>query len=191
MSYYRPSPTRFVWGVAIAAACIAGLWLAGLATIDAIREDERAEVLREGDTLNALWRQRATALQRERDSLGAVVGRVDTVLVERIRRIRDTAWLPADTSPVVRLAACRAQLDTLALDCLTFRQVATTALAQADTIIRRDSAAIAGLSLQLAALRRADSITTTAPSRRSRTLAFVSGACLTSLAGNVLQWRAR
>lgn len=185
MSYYRPSPARFVWGVVIALALAVALWFAGRATVTAIREAERAAVLREGDALLTHALQHSRTLARERDSLAAVVARVDTVLVTRIRRIRDTAWLPADTSPRVRLAACRAQLDSLASDCDLFRRTATTALAKADTIQRRDAAALAGLSWQLAAVRRADSIKTVALSRQSRWRSIERGVCVGSVAAHV------
>lgn len=185
MSYYRPSPTRFVWGVVIALALAVALWFAGRATIAAVRQDERTTVLRDGDTLlNAALAHNRT-LARERDSLAAVVAKVDTILVTRLRTIRDTAWLPADTSPTVRLAACRAQLDTLATGCDAFRRTALAAIAKADTTRRGDSAVMAGLSLQLAALRRADSAKAAQLAGRSRWRTIERGVCVGSLAANV------
>lgn len=185
MSYYRPSPVRVLWGVGIVLALALALWLMGRATVAAIRADERASVLRDGDALLAQALAYGAKLSRERDSLAALVAQRDTVLVTRIRHIRDTAWLPADTSPRVRLAACRAQLDTLATDCDLFRRTATTALAKADTIQRRDAAALAGLSWQLAAVRRADSIKATQLSARSRWRSVERGVCAGSLAAHV------
>lgn len=191
MSYYRPAPTRFVWGVVIALALAVALFFAARASVDAIRQDERATVLREGDALLRDALVRGATLARERDSLAAVVAQVDTVLVTRIRRIRDTAWLPADTSPTVVLRACRAQLDSLATDCDAFRHAATTALAKADTSRRSDSTVIAGLSWQLAAIRRADSIKAVALSRFSRWRSLERGVCVGSIAANVFQWSGR
>lgn len=185
MSYYRPSPARLVWGVVIALALAVALFFAARTSVDAIRQDERATVLREGNALLREALARGATLARERDSLAAVVAQVDTVLVTRIRRIRDTAWLPADTSPVVVLRACRAQLDSLATDCDAFRHAATTALAKADTSRRSDSTVIAGLSWQLAAIRRADSIKAVALSRSSRWRSLERGVCVGSLAANV------
>lgn len=185
MTYYRPSPTRFVWGVAIALALLVALGIAARATVAAIRQDERTKVLSEGSTLLEQALAHGRQLARERDSLRLVVARVDTVLLTRIRRVRDTAWLPADTTPAVRLAACRATLDTLATDCDLFRRTASTALAKADTMQRRDSAAIAGLSWQLAAVRRADSIKTVALSRQSRWRSIERGVCVGSVAAHV------
>ena len=48
MSYYRHSLPRLAWGVAIAAALLLGLWLAGRATVRAIQEREKTAVLAEG-----------------------------------------------------------------------------------------------------------------------------------------------
>jgi hypothetical protein len=145
----------------------------------------------EGETLTRLALARGDALARQNDSLRAVVAHVDTVLVERIRRVRDTAWLPADTAPRVRLAACIAAVDSLATDCASFRRTAVAALAQADTTRRRDSAAVVGLSLQLAAIRRADSVRASKQSRRSRLRLVTDGVCAGAVAGHLFQWSTR
>ena len=171
MTYYRPSPWRAAWGAVIALALAVALGLAARATVDAIREDERAKVRTEGGALLRLALAHSRKLAFERDSLALLVAQRDTVLVTRIRTVRDTAWLPADTSPVVRFAACRAELEELANACEQFRQAAVTALAKADTMTRRDAAAIAGLSLQLAG--------------RSRWRNIAHGVCAGSLAANV------
>lgn len=191
MTYYRPAPTRLVWGVVMALLLAWALWLAGRATLAAVRDDERARVLAEGSALTRQALEHAQRLARERDSLAVLVAQRDTVLITRIKRVRDTAWLPADTTPAVRLVACRAQLDTLATACDTFRQAASVALAKADTSSRRDSAALAGLSLQLAAVRRADSLKAVQLAGGARRHAFERGACAAAIVGNVLQWRAR
>ena len=185
MTYYRPSPTRFVWGVVIALAILAALFVAGRATVRAIAADERARVMRSGDALLQQALAHGRRLAHERDSLAAVVARVDTVLVTRLQRVRDTAWLPADTASVVRLAACTAELTGLATDCASFRHAATTALAKADTSRRGDSTVIAGLSTQLAAIRRADSLKAGELTRRSRWRAIERGVCVGSVAANV------
>lgn len=184
MTYYRPAPARIAWGVGIALALALALGVAARATVTAIRQDERATVLAEGQALLRDALAHGAQLARERDSLRAVVAHVDTVLVTRVRHVRDTAWLPADTTPRVRLAACRAQLDTLASDCDTYRRVATAALAKADTITRRDAAAIAGLTVQLAAVRRADSLRTSREQRSARWRSLERGVCVGSLAFN-------
>lgn len=189
--YYRARVTPVLWGVGVALAIALGLWFAHRQALTWARADERARVLREGDALLQQALARGAALARERDSLRTVVAQVDTVLVTRLRTIRDTAWLPADTTPRVRLAACRAQLDTLAQDCETFRRAATTALAQADTIRRGDSTVIAGLSLQLAGIRRADSVRATQHSRRSRLRLVTDGVCAGAVAAHLFQWSTR
>ena len=179
----------WLWGVVISLALLCALGWGGWLTLSWARADERRIVTAEGDALLRAALDRGAALALERDSLRAVVAHVDTVLVTRIRRIRDTAWIPADTAPAVVLGACRAQLDTLAQDCDAYRRAATTALAQADTIRRGDSTVIAGLSTQLAAIRRADSIRATSASQGARWRAFAGGVCVASLAGNYWQWR--
>lgn len=183
--YYRPAWSLILWQIGGAVALALALWFAGRASLDRIRQTERRRVLAEAAVLERQLLASATRLQHERDSLAHVVAQVDTVLVTRLRTIRDTAWLPADTTPRVRLAACRAQLDTLVTDCTTYRRVASTALAKADTIMRRDSAVIAGLTVRLTATRRADSATIAALSERPRwrTLvgAVIGTAALTSL----------
>ena len=186
MSYYRPSPVRVVWGVVIALALALALWFAWRATANAIRQDERAKVLTEGTGLLREALEHGRRLAHERDSLAQRVAKVDTVLVTRIRRVRDTAWLPADSSPAVVLRACRSELDALAADCNAFRQAATTALAKADTSRRSDSTVIAGLSLQLAAVRRADSLKATQLATRSRWGLVARGVCVGSLAAHAL-----
>lgn len=189
--YYRARVTPVLWGVGVALAIALGLWFAHRQQMAWARADERARVLREGDALLQQALARGAALARERDSLRVLVAQVDTVLVTRLRTIRDTAWMPADTTPVVVLAACRAQLDTLAQDCDTFRRAATTALAQADTIQRRDSAAIAGLSLQLAGIRRADSVRATQQARRARVRLATDAVCVGAVAAHLFQWSTR
>lgn len=186
--WYRGTP-EWLWGAVIALALALALWGAGVWTMRAIQADERAAVLREGDALLRQATAHAAQLAHERDSLRQVVARVDTVIVERIRRIRDTAWLPADPSPVVVLAACRAELERLASDCDAFRATATTALAKADTIRRGDSTVIAGLSLQLAAIRRADSVRVVREGRASRWRWVERGALAGSLVANVFLMR--
>jgi hypothetical protein len=185
--WYRGTPP-WLCGVVISLALLCALGWGGWLTLSWARADERAAVVREGDALTRLALARGDSLAREADSLRAIVAHVDTVLVTRIRRIRDTAWLPADTAPAVVLGACRSQLDSLATDCDTFRRAASTALAQADTITRRDAAAIAGLSLQLAAVRRADSIRATQGQRRSRFRRAADGVCVGAVAAHLFQW---
>lgn len=187
--WYRGTPP-WLWGMVIALALALALWFAGWSTVGAIRAAERAKVMAEGETLTRLALARGDALARQNDSLRAVVAHVDTVLVERIRRVRDTAWLPdtilltpANRSSAV-MAACRAQLDTLATSCDTYRRTAVAALAQADTTRRRDSAAVVGLSLQLAAIRRADSVRATASDRRSRWRHAAGAVCVGSVAAH-------
>lgn len=165
----------YAWWCVICLALALGCWFAGRSTVQAIRQDERLRVLAEGDQLAALANNaRAAELRRVRDSLRVALADVDTVLVRRLKVVHDTTWLPADTASPVRLAACRVQLDSLALSCASFRETATTALAKADSIIRRDSAAIVGISMRSAAKHRADSVIIAGLAGRPSRLATVS-----------------
>jgi hypothetical protein len=181
--WYKGTPP-WLWGVVISLALIASLAWGGWLTLSWARADERRVVLAEGDALTRLALARGDSLARENATLRAAVAHVDTVLVTRLRTIRDTAWLPADTAPRVRLAACIAAVDSLATDCASFRRTALTALAQADTTRRRDSAAVAGLSLQLAAIRRADSVRAVNGARRSKLRLAADGVCVGAVAAH-------
>lgn len=189
MRGYQPPP-RFVWGAAIAAALALALWAASRATVGAIRASERAAVLAEGDTLLRLALAQGDTLRRLADSLRIEAAHRDTILVHTIERVKGEAAKPippgTDTTALIAaVRSCRAALDTLVADCAQFREVATTALAKADTIQRRDSAAIAGLSLQLAVIRRADSLRATRETRAGKWRALERGVCAGSIAANV------
>jgi hypothetical protein len=191
VSYYRRSYAPVVWGVVIALALAAALVFAHRATVAVAVAAERAAVLADGASLLALSQAHSAAIRRERDSLRAVVARVDTVLVTRLRTVRDTAWLPADPSPVVRLAACRATLDTLASDCERFRVTASKALANADSLHRADSATAHAQSIITAGITRSRDAALTQLASRGKWRAFERGVCVASLATNYFQWRAR
>lgn len=146
MSYYRPRVPSWLSTVLILTAPLAAFVYAGFATRDAIRDGERQRVYNEAHQ----WASATVVAQRERfakerDSLRKETGRVDTLLKVRLKTIRDTTWLPADTSPAVRLAACRVQLDTLATECEAFRATATATMAADDSLRKADSLRIAGL----------------------------------------------
>lgn len=190
-TYYRPRYAPVIWGVVIALALAAALVFAHRAAVASAVAAERATVLREGETLFRLAQAHSEAIRRERDSLRAVVARVDTVLVHRLRTVRDTAWLPADTSPVVRLAACRAQLDSLATDCERFRATATAALANADSLHRADSVSAHAQSIITAGITRSRDAALSQLASRGKRQSFERGVCVASGLLNVLQWRAR
>ena len=183
--YYRPRYAPVVWGVVIALALAAALVFAHRATVAVAVAAERAAVLADGASLLALSQAHSAAIRRERDSLRAVVARADTVLVTRLRTVRDTAWLPADTSPVVRLAACRATLDTLASDCERFRVTASKALANADSLRRADSTRLAAQSIITAGITRSRDAAQSQLAARGKWRAFERGVCVASLGANI------
>lgn len=146
MSYYRPRVPAWLWVTLLITAALFAVVVLGRATVDAIKDGERQRVYREAHQ----WASATVVAQRERfakerDSLRKETGRVDTLLKVRLKTIRDTTWLPADTSPAVRLAACRVQLDTLATECEAFRATATATMAADDSLRKADSLRIAGL----------------------------------------------
>lgn len=165
-----------VW-LAVCVALALGVYFAGRASVAAIRRDERARVLDEGhrlaDVLLSAERRHWAGLV---DSLRRQTRAADTVLVTRLRTVRDTAWLPADPAPAVRYVACRAQLDTLASDCATFRATATAALAAADSQHQTDTLTLRTMATQLAAIRRSDSTKAVALARRPTWWTVAKGA---------------
>lgn len=191
MSYYRRSYTPVLWGVVIALAIAAGLVFAHRAAVASAVAAERAKVLGEGEALLRLSLAHSADLKREADSLRVLVAHVDTVVVSRLRTVRDTAWLPADTSPVVRLAACRAQLDTLATDCERFRATATAALANADSLRKAQDKAAEAQSVITAGITRSRDAALAQLASHGKRRAFERGVCVASVGLNVLQWRAR
>lgn len=92
------------------------------------------------------------AARRERDSLLHVLADRGRELELRIVRVRDTSWLPADTTPAVRLRACRAELEGLSTSCTAFRATATRTIATLQTTLAADSARL------VAAVLRADTV---------------------------------
>lgn len=146
MSYYRPRVPSWLWVTLLITAGLFAVVVLGRATVNSIKDGERQRVYREAHQ----WASATVVAQRERfakerDSLRKETGRVDTLLKVRLKTIRDTTWLPADTSPAVRLAACRVQLDTLATECEAFRATATATMAADDSLRKADSLRIAGL----------------------------------------------
>lgn len=146
MSYYRPRVPSWLWVTLLITAGLFAVVVLGRATVASIKDGERQRVYREAHQ----WASATVVVQRERfakerDSLRRETGKLDTVLDVRIKRLRDTTWLPADPSPVVRLAACRVQLDTLATECEAFRATATATMAADDSLRKADSLRIAGL----------------------------------------------
>ncbi len=128
------------------ALVIAGLLALGIILLVSVRvavrdiqASERAHLKLVTDSLGREHDGDRAQWKRERDSLRVAMRQRDTVLLRRLHIVHDTSWIPADTSPAVRYAACRAQLDTLATDCAAFRATATLALANADSLHRVDS----------------------------------------------------
>ncbi|MCA2992065.1 hypothetical protein [Gemmatimonas sp.] len=190
--WYRGAPS-WLWGAVISLALLAALAWGGWLTLSWARSDERRIVLTEGEAFTRLATQHADSLARVLDSTRRVVAQVETLVVERLVRARQEAAAPlppaTDTTALVAaVQSCRAQLDTLVTDCTAYRRAAATALAQADTIRRSDSTVLAGLSLQLAALRRADSARATQQSRRSRVRVVADGVCAAAVGTHLFQW---
>ena len=146
MTYYRPRVPSWLWVTLLITAGLFAVVVLGRATVASIKDGERQRVYNEAHK----WASATVVVQRERfakerDSLRKETGKLDTLLKVRIKTVHDTSWLPADPSPVVRLAACRVQLDTLATECEAFRATATATMAADDSLKKADSLRIAGL----------------------------------------------
>ena len=192
---------RLGWGLFVAACLAAALYVAGAATLARIqataRADERARLTLEHDArvVAQLAAQRGY-YRRIVDSLGAQLATRDSALRTRVAHVRTvTRWMPADTAPAVQLAACRAQLDTLATDCETFRAQAAATIAQlraaADSAQRADSTAAAAESMRavLATAQSADFARRLSQATTGR--AWARGACAVSVGLNLFTlWRA-
>lgn len=183
-SYYRPPTERIVWGVVIALALALALLFASRGTAAAIRADERERVEQSAQQLLNEGRLERDRLLDEVDSLRSVVAHVDTVLRTRLVRVRDTAWLPADTSGPVRLDACRAELDAVSTDCERFRVTATTALAAADTAAAQAHRERLALVRQIAVARDAAEAQARAHQRHNQWRMVERGACVAAVAAH-------
>lgn len=187
MSYYRPRLPDWLWMLLAAFALILLSYYAVREGVRAIRADERATVYREANQWAAVglsWQRAAWA--KERDSLRLAVARVDTVLRTRLTIVQDTTWLPADTTPAVRLTACRAVLDTVASVCAQFRAQATAALEVADSLLRADSVRIVGLGFVASAARDSLNVAQVAVAKRPTWRAVVGWSVSSLAAGMVL-----
>ena len=146
MTYYRPRVPSWLWVTLLITAGLFAVVVLGRATVASIKDGERQRVYNEAHK----WASATVVVQRERfakerDSLRKETGKLDTLLKVRIKTVHDTSWLPADPSPVVRLAACRVQLDSLATECEQFRATALKTMAADDSLKKADSVRIATL----------------------------------------------
>ncbi len=179
--YYRRAPTfvRAILSVLVVVIVAVMGVRAGLASL---RQAERERIEVAAALTASKFDAERTQLVHRIDSLSRLTSRADTVLRTRLRTLHDTLWLPADTSPTVRYAACRAQLDTLATDCDAFRARAGEQLSATKEAWDTEKAAARATSLQLATARRS-------AERRAAQQTWERRICAASVVGNVLQWR--
>ena len=128
-----------------------------------VRLDTITEANRHAETFrtmqNAAW-------QRRYDSLRVDTRRRDTVLVTRVRTVRElVAALPVQQADTA-LRVCVAAVDTLATDCERFRVSATAALVAADSLHQADTTRIAAMALDR--VLASDSIATAITQRNHR-----------------------
>lgn len=149
--YARPWWHLPVTVLVIVAACLAAVWMAR-AALRAAEQHGRVRAVEEAQSVaEAITRPLAHRLLTLQDSLRRVVAARDTVVVERIRRVRE---LVADTvRDTVRLPALVDACRALAEDCASYRATAAHALAVADSLHRADSATALALSLRAVAVR--------------------------------------
>lgn len=158
--YYRGVP-EWLW---VSLAILAGLVVFVLMarwSITAAEERGRASAFADAKAeAELVWPAERATWARQYDSLAQLTRQRDTVLETRLAVVHDTMWLPADTTPAVRYAACRAELEGLADECAAFRVSATAALARGDSLRVADSLKAVGLILgqveTASALRRVE-----------------------------------
>jgi hypothetical protein len=123
-------------------------WRAGL-----LAEGRRRAVAEAEAVARSVTQPMVVQMAALQDSLRRVVAARDTVLVERLRvvreRLTDTLRLTDTVQVAAALTACRAA----AADCEAFRWSATRALLVADSVRHLDSLAQRALALRLGALR--------------------------------------
>lgn len=145
--------TRVFYGLLLG-LLVAASALAVRTSLRAVRADERQRVLAEGAAmLDAQLAAERRAWSRVRDSLEGLVAQRDTVVRERLRIVRQDRWLPADTTPAVRLAACVVELDRLATACEAYRTEAAATMAAQRAVIRSDSLTREALTARAVAVR--------------------------------------
>lgn len=107
------------------------------------------------------------AARRARDSLLHALAERGRALELRIVRVRDTSWLPADTTPAVRLRACRTELDGMTDACAAFKATATRTITGLTTSLAAESAKVVTATLRADTVEAAyqDSLAATARQR--------------------------
>lgn len=139
----------------VIAGAVYGTWN-GLRRIrEAQQRATYAEARRLSDSLTHSAQRYAWA--HERDSLRVEAAAIEIRIVERLRRIHDTVWLPADTTAAPALLSslrtCHANATGLATECDAYRATTTRALEIADSTHAADSAAQVQLAVIATAAR--------------------------------------
>ena len=153
----------WLWVVLAITGFLVALVFAARQSVAWIRADERRAVLASVDSLRPIvWPIEYARLTRERDSLRAEAERRDTVLVTRVRTVRELLTDTLRHTDTLIVRAC----GELADDCDAFRVSATTSLVKADSVHAADSTANARLLLSVAAQTRTIGDLTTRLDRR-------------------------
>lgn len=157
--YYRGVP-EWLWVVLVVTVGLGALYFAGRRTIE--RAEDRGRQAAYADAVSAanlVWPAERARWNRERDSLTALTAQIDTVLVTRLRTVRqlvtDTLRDTLVARDTVLVRACSALAD----DCAAFRVSATAALLLADSTRRADS--LAAVALIVGRIATTDSLRTT------------------------------
>ena len=176
--YYRGLPKWFWLALSVAGllAVVVFVWQLSLS---AATERGRLAAVRDADAAAQLvWPAERARWGRERDSLIALTAARDTVLVTRIRTVRQILTDTLHQTDTLVVRAC----GELADGCAAFRATATAALALADSTRSADSSARVALGLRLVtsndSLRRARRALDRAPTWRTTVEVGVVGSAL-------------
>lgn len=163
-------PSTWLWGVIVALALALALWKAGMLTIEQIRADERAAVLREGDALMAVINKNAGRIARERDSVTRLLAQRDTQLTEALATaqrviVKEVPFVPTSLVDTTQaraaltalqqgLTTCRDTLAGLISACTQYRLTSDSARAVGARQRTADSTAMARMAENNAAITR-------------------------------------
>lgn len=198
---------RWLWGVIVALALAVALWKAGVLTVEQIRADERAAVLREGDALLGVINRNAGRIARERDSVARLLARRDTQLTAALATaqrviVKEVPFVPTSLVDTTQaraalttlqqgLITCRDTLAGLVSACTQYRLTSDSARAVGARQRTADSTAMARMAENNAAITRSRDAAVASLQKRSTWRTVERTACAASVAGNILTFLSR
>jgi len=189
--YYRGVP-EWIWVVLVVGAGLLGLYFAGRRALEAAEDRGRQAAYADATSAaNLVWPAERARWNRERDSLAARTAQIDTVLVTRLRTVRELVTDTLRDTLVARDTVLVRACSALADDCAAFRVSATAALLLADSTRRADS--LAAVALIVGRIAATDSLRTTrraldrAPTWRTTVLAVLAFSGAAYITGSLIR----